>query len=128
MTFIKWNKKDLLGIDEIDNQHKDIYDMVNNLHNLRSASKSKITEQFELLLSKFKKHFETEEQFMKELNVPILFSHKLEHQRALDKYAAYFETYKTSSSPFDEEILNSLKTWLYNHAEMKDKKLKQYVK
>jgi len=128
MSFIKWSSKDKLGISSIDKQHKEIYEIVNNLHDLKDESKTKISKQYKVLLSKFKEHFETEEDFMKKNNVLSLFSHKLEHERALAKYSTYFEQYQSSKEPFDDEILQSLKTWLVNHAEMKDNKLKQYAK
>ena len=128
MSFIKWNKKDILGIPSIDKQHKEIYEIVNNLHDLKDDNKSKISKQYKILLAKFIEHFDTEEDFMKERNIISLFSHKLEHERALEKYTTYFEKYKANKEPFDEDILHSLKTWLVNHAEMKDNKLKQYAK
>ncbi len=128
MAFIKWSSKDKLGISSIDKQHKEIYEIVNHLYDLRNENKSKITKEYKVLLSKFKEHFETEEDFMKKHNVISLFSHKLEHQRAFEKYSTYFEQYKVNKDPFDEEIIFSLKNWLLNHAEMKDNKLKQYAK
>ena len=127
MSFIKWTSKEKLGISSIDKQHKEIYDIVNALYEIRNGSKTKILKQFNILLLMFEEHFLTEEQFMEKHKVPSLFSHRLEHKRGLDKYTTYYENYKSNNEPFDEEIVYSLKTWLHNHAEMKDNKLKPYA-
>ncbi|MEE9431586.1 MAG: hemerythrin family protein [Melioribacteraceae bacterium] len=127
MTFIKWEEKNKLGHTEIDNQHESIHTSINTLYEIQNEKKEIIVKEFELLINKFVEHFETEDQFMKKHNVPSLFSHTLEHERALGKYTSYLEEYKINKDPFDVEIVQSLKTWIHNHAEMKDSKFRKYL-
>lgn len=124
MEFLKFEKKHVLGIQEIDVQHKEIYESVNHLYEILNGDKKEIIENYQSLLQKLKVHFETEENLMKKNKVVEFISHKLEHDRALEKYSEYFKTLKKANSTLDSEILVSLKNWLENHFEKKDLKLK----
>ncbi len=126
MDFIMFENKHVLGIEEIDNQHKKIYETVNKLFNIQNSGKKEIIKTFEILLKEFETHFETEESLMKKNKVVEFISHKLEHQRALQKYSDYLKTLKKANSKLDLEILKSMKNWLENHFEKKDIKLKQF--
>ncbi len=127
MKFLEWKKENEISLPEIDKQHKDIYDAINKLYDLKDSNKTKILKHYEDLLKKFRKHFETEEKFMKQHNAIELFSHKMEHQRAYKKYENYFSKLKKKNGSLDDEVLISLKTWIENHAIFKDNKLKKYV-
>ena len=127
MDFIKFESKHVLGIEEIDNQHKKIYESVNKLFEMQNSTKVEIIDIYQNLLEEFKIHFETEESLMKKNKVVEFISHKLEHDRALQKYSDYLKTLKKANSKLDLEILKSMKNWLENHFEKKDIKLKQFL-
>lgn len=127
MDFIKFESKHVLGIEEIDNQHKKIYESVNKLFEMQNSTKVEIIDIYQNLLKEFKIHFETEESLMKKNKVVEFISHKLEHDRALQKYSDYLKTLKKANSKLDMEILKSMKNWLENHFEKKDIKLKQFL-
>lgn len=127
MAFIDFTKENLIGVKEIDNQHRGIYKTVNHLYKIQDHSKKEILEDFQSLLELLKTHFNTEESFMKEHKVIQFISHKLEHDRALNKYSDYYKKLKRSKSNLDPEILSSLRNWLINHHEKKDSKLMQLI-
>ncbi len=128
MAFINFTKDHLIGIKEIDNQHKSIYKTVNHLYNIQHNNKAEVIEIFQTLLEQLKTHFETEENFMKENKIVQFISHKLEHDRAFIKYSSYFKKYKKGKVDLDPDILLSLKNWLNNHFEKKDSKLADLAK
>jgi len=127
MKFLEWKEENEISFPEIDKQHKEIYATINQLYELKDSNKEKILKLYEELLKKFREHFETEENFMKQHNAIELFSHRLEHERAFKKYDTYFSKLKRKNSKFNDEILISLKTWIENHAIFKDSKLKKYA-
>lgn len=126
MTFIKWEKKFDLGIDNFDNQHKEIIELVNQLYEKKEGNKSEILKLFKSLLSKMDEHFKDEETLMKEKKIVQFISHKLEHDRALLKYSDYYIKLSKKNIKLDTEILESLKNWFEVHLEKKDKKLIEY--
>ena len=127
MTFIKWEKKFDLGINNFDNQHKEIIHLVNQLYEKKEGTKSEILKLFKSLLSKMDEHFKDEETLMKEKKIVQFISHKLEHDRALQKYSDYYNELSKKNIQLDTEILESIKNWLEVHLEKKDKKLIEYI-
>jgi hemerythrin-like metal-binding protein len=127
MAFLDFEEKHLLGIPEVDEQHKNIYQTVNALYSIKDKNTVEILKVFEKLLDKINQHFKTEENFMIKKKIVHFISHKLEHERAYKKYFKYFEDVKSGKISFDEEIILSLKNWLEAHFEKKDIKLKSFA-
>ncbi|MCB0745591.1 MAG: hemerythrin family protein [Ignavibacteriae bacterium] len=123
MDFIKFEPKHILGIKEIDDQHREIYKTVSHLFEIQKKEKKEILKTYGLLLTQLKDHFETEENLMKKNDVVEFISHKLEHDRTLQKYTTYYNEFQFSKSPLNIEMLKSLKNWLEIHFEKKDIKL-----
>lgn len=123
MRFMNFEKTQEIGIKEIDYQHKQIINSLNHLYQIQNHEKREILESMSKLLGQLKVHFDSEEDLMIENKFINYISHKLEHDRALSKYQDYYNTLKMSKDEFDPVILASLKNWLINHLEKKDKKL-----
>ena len=123
MRFMNFDKEQEIGIKEIDNQHKQIINSLNHLYKIQNHEKKEILDSMSKLLGQLKVHFDSEEDLMRENKFVNYISHKLEHDRALNKYQDYFNTLKKSKDDFDPVILASLKNWLISHLEKKDKKL-----
>lgn len=128
MEFIKWSDQEKVGIGVIDSQHEELVNIINNLY---SGIGTKIKNEKELtrgLLEKMKIHFDTEEYFMKQYGDPNYISHKLEHDRCLNKTSRTTEDIFESNKGINVEFLNSFKTWLFNHLEFKDRKCAAYLR
>lgn len=127
MSLLKFGKEQKIGIKLFDDQHKQIIDTANHLFKIKDHKKEEILEYFSSLISQMKTHFESEEAFMKEKKIVQYISHKLEHDRALNKYSDYLQTLKFDRKEFDPEILDSLANWISTHIEKKDSKLKSQI-
>lgn len=127
MSLLKFGKEQKIGIKLFDDQHKQIIDTANHLFKIKDHKKEEILETFASLIAQMKTHFESEESFMKENKIIQYISHKLEHDRALNKYSDYYRTLKFDKKEFDPEILDSLVSWISTHIEKKDSKLKSQI-
>ena len=127
MALMKFGNDQKIGIQKIDNQHKEIFENVNYLFEIKDHEKNEILESYDSLLVKLKSHFNTEETLMKEHKAINYISHKLEHDRAYNKYFNYYVAFKSDKKEFDTEILLSMRNWLENHLIKKDKKLPSLV-
>jgi len=125
MRLMNYGKEQELGIRKLDDQHKEIINTVNHLYEIKDHGKNEILESFNALIGQLKIHFDSEENLMKEKKVIHFISHKLEHDRALSKYADYYNLYKSSKNDFDPDVLVSFKNWIENHMIKKDKKLQE---
>lgn len=86
----KWKDKFKTGIEEIDNQHKRLFDIGSELYNLVSLDDgSDHYDEIIALLTELsdytKYHFSYEEKLMEKFNYSDINSHKKEHQKFIDK-------------------------------------------
>jgi hemerythrin len=115
----------LIGITEIDEEHRGLFDLINEISKLlsQSAADAEIADNVlaKNLLVKLKdyakNHFAHEESYMEKRHDPELSKQKREHAQFVDK----IESYETVSITDEEgrkivqELLNYLVRWLYGH-------------
>ena len=80
-----WDDAYSLGIEEIDTQHKHLFEIANRIFTLKSSSKVKedIRDILYELSDYVKEHFKDEEDYMSSINFPYLEDHKQEHQKII---------------------------------------------
>ena len=123
MSFIKLTPEESINVAIIDDQHKSIANIVNNIHQqLAIHNKQVITQLLNSLIEEIEIHFETEEKMMKDTKFLGYFSHKLEHDRFYNQMLQTVNGYKANPTFIDEDKLIGIKKWLFNHIELSDKK------
>jgi len=129
MELIKWTDDYSLGISEVDNQHKGLVILINELFSLMTKGKSKdhLVEIFDHLTDYTQKHFMVEEMMMEKYNYPDLEQHKSEHQKFIDQLHVFKSDFKTEKVTLSLEVLNFLKDWLLNHISITDKKYTPHI-
>ena len=124
MIFITWTQKYNTGIEEIDAQHKQFVDIINELYDARHSQNSQ--EVVNGILSKMtdyaEYHFNFEEELINQLNPSELEEHKAKHQ----KFRIYIKEilgYQTKEKFFIEDMLMMfLESWLVKHILIEDMK------
>lgn len=78
---IKWTEDLSVGVDEIDNQHKELIEKINNLAESIKENKGKeeVVKTLKYLEDYVAGHFSMEESYMEELGYEDYSSHKKEH-------------------------------------------------
>lgn len=110
----------LIGINEIDEEHRTLFQMINEAFDLLS-DRSNAQMVLKNLLPNLKDyaatHFAHEEAYMKEINDPELPRQKKEHADFTEKVNSYnFDTLSEENAfSTAEEILTFLVRWLYGH-------------
>lgn len=129
MEIIKWTEKYSVGIKEIDNQHKGLVILVNELFKLRSKGKAKdnTNEIFIHLTEYTKKHFYTEEAMLIKFAYKDYTQHKKEHEKFIVKLNDLNTEIDNGKVTITIEILNFLKDWLLNHIMISDKKYSSII-
>jgi len=117
MTFIAWNESLDLDIVAIDEGHKAMINIMNNLYEQNKAGKSKETIKATLSeLSSFATlQFSEEEDYMASINFPDLAAHRAIHQRLLEKISNFSREYSENSGTIPDEFLTFLKLWINSH-------------
>jgi hemerythrin len=129
MALMAWSDNLSVNVTQIDEQHKKLVGMLNDLHDAMKQGKGGDTSGKVLsgLVEYVATHFATEEKLMKEHAYPEYLKHKLEHD-ALTKQALDLQKQFQEGKPvLTVELMKFLKDWLSNHILGTDKKYGPYL-
>jgi hemerythrin-like metal-binding protein len=95
MELFPWKEEYAVNVVEIDEQHKKLLALVNQLHaGVRSGqSKEDLQKIFAGLLDYTLKHFETEEGLMVRAGFPDFHEHKMEHDEFRKKIVQFLDAF-----------------------------------
>ena len=125
MAFFDWDQeKYTVGIAEIDEQHKKLVKLLNQLFDAMQAGKGNdvLSRILNDLVAYTKTHFAHEERMMQAANYPDFGPHKAEHEKLAQKAADLLAQFKSGKVTISLEVGRFLKDWLNNHILGIDKK------
>ncbi|MEG3439849.1 bacteriohemerythrin [Pannus brasiliensis CCIBt3594] len=130
MAVIQWNNNLSVGIVEIDEQHKKLVKMINELYDAMKQGKGKdVTGKIiNGLIGYTESHFRMEERYFDELGYPDAAAHKLEHIAFKQKVTEFKEKFDKGKITLSIEVMLFLSNWLQNHIEGVDKKYAAFFK
>ncbi|HIJ79835.1 MAG: bacteriohemerythrin [Desulfobulbaceae bacterium] len=117
MGLINWHERYSVNIAEIDEQHKQLIKMINELHDAMMAKKGKdaLLPILNQLASYCIKHFSIEEKMMQQHDYPDFADHQAKHQKMTAKVKALINDVQTGKSSVTIDVMNFLKSWLDKH-------------
>jgi len=127
---IEWDDSFLIGIEELDYEHKVLIDDINKLHGelARQDKKSEIEKCLGDIYARMQAHFALEEHVMKEHQYRFYDEHKREHEKLLDGYTEYMmQILNDNVVSFSNPIEDTLRYWVVNHIRSSDKKMSLMV-
>ncbi len=129
MSIFTWNDSYSVSVAAMDNQHKKIFDLINQLHTAMSAGKGKevINPVLDEMLNYTKTHFTAEEKVLEKYNYPGLDEQKKQHAIYIQKVAEMQEKAKNGSLTLSLEASQFLKDWLLNHILVIDKRYAEFL-
>lgn len=126
---IKWKDDFKIGIYEIDNQHRRLFEIAEDTYNLLKNEfildkYDKIIELISELKDYAKYHFKSEEDYMEKIGYKRLLSHKVEHKDFIEKIDS-IDVFKIDQNQeaYVMELLDFIVNWISNHILEKDKKI-----
>ena len=123
MDLITWTDRYSVGVKQIDDQHKLLIDMINELHAAMLSMQGK--EALMTVLSKLANycvtHFTLEEKLMRENGYPGYDEHKEKHTKMTLKVQQLVGEVKSGKSTITIDVMNFLKNWLDMHIMGTDK-------
>jgi hemerythrin len=124
MNLIDWTDNLSVNIKAIDEEHKKLISMINELHSSMGSGKGKETIGKVLtgLVNYTKTHFATEERLMEKHAYPGYLSHKGQHDTLTQQVVEIAAKFHEGKTVVTVEVMNFLKDWLANHIQSTDKK------
>jgi len=124
VVLINWAPSMSVSVDLIDEQHKKLVGMINDLYESMKIGEGK-TKSGAILdeMSKYAKlHFATEEKYFRLYNYDETESHIAAHKAFIQKTKDFQEKYKKGEVGLSIELMNFLKDWLLGHIQKVDKR------
>ncbi len=120
MKRLTWSKNLSVGIDEIDRQHNDLIDVVNDLYEgLREGGgKNTVARTLGRLEGYYTEHFQTEEKLMSDASYEGLDDHRMEHdefRKRIDRFRAELDDPKVDDMLVAYRLVDYMSEWLQHH-------------
>lgn len=125
---VEWSEELSVGIQEIDEQHKMLVDLLNQLHEaIHKRHGSEATRKILDELADYTRiHFAVEESLMRVLEYPDYEAHKREHEDLIQQMVDLKQKLDTGTHSISFELLHFLKVWLTKHILESDKEYSPY--
>ena len=127
--FIEWKKSYSVGLDSIDDDHKKLLGMINQLQTAShyTTDDKMIEHILDDLIDYTKYHFSREEKIMLDCEYPNLAAHKKLHQDMIKQVSTFIDDYRLHNTRTIDEVTQFLKSWLINHINGSDKEYVPYL-
>jgi hemerythrin len=128
MALIAWNDSYSVKVKEMDDQHKKLVDMINELHEAMKVGKGKevIGKVLTSLADYTRRHFTSEESLMKLHGYPAYEEQKKAHNQLVIQVVEIQKKYNEGLVQ-SQQIISFLKEWLINHIQGMDQKYGSYL-
>ena len=123
MALMPWGDDFVLGIQQIDEQHRWLVDSINTLHDevvKPSPDVVVVGKVLEGLVDYTFNHFIVEEELFQRFDYPETSAHKDEHNAFNQRIAEVLDQFENSGK-LDESVMGFLKDWLSHHILTVDK-------
>jgi hemerythrin-like metal-binding protein len=129
-TLFEWDDSFLIGIEELDHEHKVLIDDINRLHGelARQHEKAEIEKCLGDICARMQAHFALEEHVMQAHGYRFFAEHKREHDELLDSYTECMMEYLNDTGNAScASIEEKLKQWVVHHIVTSDRKMSLMV-
>ena len=130
-VFIPWKNEYLVGIPIIDEQHKILIELANDLYDSCRDGRSSAADGFRravhAVVNYVKVHFSTEEKIMERVNFPEALEHRNEHKEFVQQVLLEVKNFESGKRFAYYGFLNYLRDWTLNHIAHTDRFMVDYV-
>lgn len=129
MSIVSWSDSYSVNVIGIDAQHKQLFDIINSLHEAMSQGQGKLVlgSTLDSLAHYANVHFTDEENLLAKVNYPELAAQKKEHAVFIQKVHELQTQQRAGSIALTVPVMEFLKDWLVNHILVNDKKYMAFV-
>lgn len=121
---IKWDNAWNTGIPVIDQQHRKLVNIMNDLSEAMRVGKSRdvLSDVLTVLIDYTKTHFSTEEKLMARADYSDIDEHKEIHHEFINKIDEFDKKVKSGSTLVSIDMMNFLSSWVIKHIRGTDSK------
>ncbi len=129
LAFMKWQQEYISGNETIDQQHQNLFKIINKLDQAIESgqTKEKLIAIFDELIKDTLEHFETEETLMTQKKYIGYYRHKEEHDKLKRQVQQLKTKVEQETEVINIELLGLLKKWLTDHIKEDDLEMTKFL-
>ncbi len=123
MALIDWSEAYSVKVKQMDDQHRKLVEMINQLHDAMKVGKGNqvVEDVLKSLIAYTKTHFAAEESLMKMHNYPGYEEQKKAHNSLVLQINDIQKKFHEGNAPLSQNVMTFLKDWLIKHIQGTDK-------
>ncbi len=126
MSLIEWRKEFETGVTEVDHEHQELIELINELHDQigADAPRKEVSDFLGEVFTKISAHFALEETVMRKHDYDEYADHKADHERLLDDLRDIMDDFEAGTGTDYKQALGAaVRDWFVNHFKTKDARL-----
>ena len=125
MGLMEWKSHYSVGVDEVDHEHRELIDLINEMHEklIAGAEVPDVTAFLGEIFRSISAHFALEETVMREHGYDHLAQHKDAHEELLEEIRDIMEAYEVDPEGASRELSQRLDKWFTEHFKTHDARL-----
>ncbi len=130
MALLDWNSSLSVDVSAMDDEHKKLITLINNLNEAMKLGKTKdeMDRVFNELARYTQSHFASEERYMEKIGYPGAAQQKKEHAELMTQVAAFKADYDAGKAMISVKLMGFLRDWVRNHIQKSDKQYGVWAK
>ena len=129
MNLVEWRDEFKIGIEEVDFEHQELIELINELYSetKKVDSTMAVMDCLGEIFAKISAHFALEEKVMRDLQYDQYEDHKEDHELLLDSIMDIMDEYADDSRLDEEEFADRLNNWFVKHFSTKDARMHKFL-
>lgn len=127
IPYIKWEPIYSVHVDILDEQHRILFDIVNDLVDETDMGANHLLPIIRQLIEYLSAHFHQEHLVMMESEYPGFLKHSQEHQRFTAKVEEFLQAYKQGDADLGLKMIVYMKEWVFSHTTRLDIKYGEHL-
>lgn len=129
MTLIAWKDEFSVGVESVDQEHREMIELINGLDNAMAedADCTTVVSTLGEIYAKISAHFALEERIMRDADYGEFASHKEDHEQLLDSLLTIIDSVDDNGRYDRSELSSSLDHWFTDHFRTHDANLHRWL-
>ena len=131
VSIVSWESSFATGIELIDDQHRQLVDLTNELYKACRAGNNALQTAFKESMGKMvayvRYHFSAELELLQCIKYPDYSAHKKEHDDLIKKILEAAQDYDSGKKFIPNHFVRTLKDWVFGHIAVTDRLYSLYV-
>ena len=125
MSLINWREEFSVGVVEVDYEHQELIDLINEMHRSvqEGVTRGQVVAGLGEIYAQLAAHFALEEKVMQETRYPAFREHKMDHEALLDDLRDIMDEVEDDGEFDEKQLATDLGRWFSDHFRTHDAKL-----